>query len=513
MEKFPWWTDSQKKLADEVDEFADKITPQAQELVWKREYPWELVREVAKKGWFGAIIPEEYGGKRSERGVTGSCIVSEGLSRAGAVVYPYVLTMCGGTHQIEEFALEEKKKEWLPKIAKGEMIGAVALTEPYVGSDAASIETTAIREGDEYVINGKKRFITNAAAANMYMLYARTSDKPEYKKKYGHISAFIVEKGTPGFTVEKMNELIGFDNMYNAYLNFEDVRIPVDNRLGGEGEGWRVMMSGLNFERTLSAASTLGWMREALRYAIFHMQRRIQFGQPTINLPTNQFKVADMMCTFNTARLLTYYAAYLLDLGQEAAAYASIAKLYNTDKGMEMFIEATQCMGGDGVTRFYPVESLIRDTKIVHIAAGTNEVMRLIIYGMGLRALEKDLKPPIRKVHEELNVPISVGFAGVQMEKKIIEKEDDLLDVLAENYKVNPGLYMNSEDLKGVLEVSDEDINKFLTALEEKGLVDLYRGRKGEIRLARATYEGLRKAKPKEEYRWFPEWVKKEDIF
>ncbi|MHC1635541.1 MAG: acyl-CoA dehydrogenase family protein [Candidatus Methanospirareceae archaeon] len=514
MEGFPWWNEAQKKLSEEVDAFVDEIMPKAQELVWRRKYPRELVREVAKRGWFGALIPEEYGGKKKEWGATGCCIICEGLSRAPGLVYPYLLTQFGGTHQIEDFATEEKKKEWLPKIARGEITGAVSLTEPYVGSDAAAVETTAVREGDEYVINGKKRFGTNAGAADIYVVYARTSDKPEDIARHKHISAFIVEKGTKGFSVEKVNELIGFDNIYNACLDFEDVRVPVENRLGGEGDGWKVMMSGLNLERTLCSAGMLGYMRESLRYAVFHMERRVQFGQRTIDFEANQFKLADMIFTYNIARLLVYYTAYLLDLGIEPALEAATTKLFVTDHGfgMKLFNDAIQCMGGDGVTKFYPIECSLRDVKIMQIATGSNEIMRVILYGMGLRRLREALKPPRRKVHEELKVPVTVGFGGATSEKKEV-KEEDVLNALAENYRVNPGLYMTMEDLKAELGIEVEELSKLLASLEEKGLVKLFKGRKGDIKLARASFLGLRKAKPLEEYKWFPGWVSKEDIF
>ena len=515
MEKFPWWNEAQRELADEVDAFSDEITPKAQELAWKREFPWEIIREVGKRGWFGAVIPEEYGGKKSEWGYTGCCIILEYLSRAGiAVACPYLLTMCGGTHQIEDFSPPEKKEEWLPRIARGELLGAVGLTEPYVGSDAASVETVARREGDEYVISGKKRFITSGLSADIYVVYARTSDDPKDIAKYRHITAFIVERGTEGFHVEKVNELIGFDNLYNAYLDLDEVRVPVENRLGEEGDGWKVMMSGLNFERTMTAASMLGLMREALRYAVFHSERRIQFGQPTINIGVNQFKIADMVWIFNTARLLTYHAAHVLDLGGTAAAEAATAKMFTTEFGMKMFLDATQVMGGDGVTRFYPVESYIRDTKIMQIAAGTNEIMRLIIFSQGLRALRKYIPPPVRKVHPELGVPITVAFGSLRdEEKRKVESEEDVLRALAENYKVNPGLAMTLDDMKGVLAADDETLTKMLTSLEEKKLVKTFRDKKGQIRLARITLEGLKKTLTLEECKWIPSWVLEKDVF
>jgi alkylation response protein AidB-like acyl-CoA dehydrogenase len=514
MEKFPWWTDAHVKLAEDVDNFVDEIMPRAQALAFKREYPWELVKAIAKKGWFGAIIPEEYGGRQKEMGYTGCCIVHEGLSRGPHLQYPYLLTHCGGIEQILGFAKGERRKEWLTKFAKGELLGTVLLTEPYVGSDAAGVESTAVKDGDDYIVNGKKRFQTNSVAAQINILYAVTSTDPADVKKYRHLSAFVLEKGMPGFTVEKVNELIGFDNIYNSYLDIEDVRIPSTNLLGEEGDGWKIMMAGLNFERTISAAGMLGSMQEGLRYALFHTERRVQFGAPTIKIATNQFKLAETLFTYKTARLLTYYTAYMLDLHQQPAAEAAGAKMFTTDHpyGMKLYNDVIQCMGGDGVTKFYPVEFGLRDSKIMQIAAGSNEIMRVILFSQGLRAIRDHLKPPIREIDPDLNIPVTVGF-GEAKNKRSIKSEDDLLGLLADNYRVNPALHMMLADIKAVADVDDDELVTFLDALEKNGLASLFRSRKGDIQMARPTYAGLRKAKPKEAYRYIPDWVIKEDLF
>jgi alkylation response protein AidB-like acyl-CoA dehydrogenase/DNA-binding transcriptional ArsR family regulator len=510
MEKYPWWTEAQKRLADEVKEAVDELMPLAEEYVWRKEYPWELMREIGKRGWLSPLIPKEYGGRLEDWGSTGGCIIMEELGRLGETGAPYAVTLFGGPPELVRFGTEEQKRKWLPDSAKGRL-GALTLTEPFVGSDAAAIETTARRDGDVYIINGKKRFISNGAAADVYLTYVKTSDKPEDRARYRHVTALLIEKGTPGFTVEKVNDLMGFDGMYNCYFNYDNARVPVANSVGEEGDGWLVMMSGLNVERTIASAGALGSMREALKYAVYCTERRLQFRQQrTIDIPINNFKIADMVCQLNIARLLTYYTAYLYDLGKEPALESSIAKLFNTDAAMQTTIDAIQCMGGEGCTKYYPVERLMRDAKVAQITAGTNEIMRLMIYRMGLTAMAEDLKVPRRVIHPELKVPMPVAKG---MPPKANAGEDDILEALAENYRVNPGLYMTREELKEVLSISDEDMDKHLTALEGKGLAKLYRGRRGDIRMARATFEGLAKAKPPEYYRYIPEWVKKEDVF
>ncbi len=508
MEKYPWWNEKQKKLADEAKKFADESIPRGEEIMWTKEFPSDLLTAVAQKGWFGAAIPKTYGG--IESGITGCCIVAEELSRVcSALTGAYSVTMFGGVEQLIKFGNEAQKKKWLPKIAEG-MLGGICITEPGAGSDAASIETTAILKGDEYILNGKKRFITNAGVADIYCLYAKTSDRPEDTAKYKHLSAFIVEKETPGFSVEKINELAGWVGLPNGYLDFNDAKVPVANRLGKEGHGWKILVDGLNFERNLFAAGMLGPMREAIRYAVGHAQRRLQFGQPTINFEVNQFKIADMFARLRTARLLTYYAAYFMDMKMESVMEATLAKLYTSEAYEKLLTDAQQVMGGDGWTRFYPLEAFVRDARVNQIGAGTSEVMRMVLYRWGTRSLADELKIPHRYIHKKHGIPISTIKARTISE--ISEKT--MLEMLAEDYRVNPGLYMSRGNMKEILATAaDAQLDKILVSLEEKGLVHLYRDRRGTIALAKATYKGLKEANPLEHYKWFPEWVRKQKLF
>ena len=506
---FPWWNEKQKRLAEEAKAFAEENIPKGEEIAWTKKYPTEMLKEVASKGWFGAFIPEEYGGMGA--GVTGVSIIAEELSRVcSALACAYAVTMFGGVEQLVMHGNNEQKEKWLPKMARGELLGAVCITEPFVGSDAAGIETTARREGDEYVLNGKKRFISNAGAADIYCVYAKTSDQPEDRARYRHLSAFIVTKGTSGFSVERINELPGWLGLPNGVLDFNEVRIPAENRIGEEGDGWKIMMDGLNFERVLFSAGMLGPMREALRYVINYTQRRVQFGQRTIDMPTNQFKIADMITDYTTSRLLVYYAAYLMDSGVVPMVEAAIAKLFASEASERVLSQAIQVMGGDGWTRFYPIESFFRDTKVNQIGAGTSEVMRIVIFRGWTRAMAKELTMPIRIKHEKLKIPISI----IHPLAKAAATEDGVLQILAEDYFANPGLYMTLDDIKKRLtETTDEQLIQILTTLEQKGLVKIFKDRKGRISMVKATYNGLRKAKPLDYYKLIPEWVSKEHIF
>jgi alkylation response protein AidB-like acyl-CoA dehydrogenase len=500
MEHFPWWTEEQKKFASEVKQFVDKTVPRDEESKWKREFPWDVFEAISKKRYAGAMIPKEYGGLGL--GVTGACIAVEELSRMPGLGRVFTANMLGGLGQILAYGTEEQKKRFLSRIAEGEL-GAICITEPFAGTDAAAIETRARRDGDNYILNGKKRFIVSAGVASRHMLYARTSDDPETIRRHQHLTAFIVEKGMPGFTIEKINEIMGFDNIQNGVLNLSEVPVPVENRIGDEGEGWRVMMEGVNLERTLVAAQVSGWLRAVVGVTVPYTQRRIQFGQPTANLANNRLKTANLFIRLRMARLACFYNAYLLDLGHDIAMGAAASKAFNCETLVEATREAIQLMGGDGVTPFYVPREVYELSKVEEISGGTMEAMRLVIYRAGLREMAEDLRMPRRVIHKELGVPITT-YEKPDKEPHIDEAR--LLKVLAEDYRVNPGLHMSREDLKEHFDVNDEELDRVLESLEQKKLAKLYRGR-GGIQLAKATYEGLSKANPPEYYQWFPSWV------
>jgi len=520
VEEFPWWTKEQRQLAREVEEFSREVAPLVEEADWRAKLgildgslPWdpipqELKKRMVEKGYFGAMIPKEYGGMGL--GVTGSCIIAEGL---GPAYGSFVSTAIGGTHQIIRHGTKEQKERWLPKIASGEIGGAIGLTEPFVGSDAAGVETFAVREGDEYVVNGKKRFVTNLGYADLYIVYVKTSEKPEDKAAYGHMTALIVEKGTPGFTVEKVNMLCTLDPpQLNGYLNFDDVRVPVANRIGEENDAFLgVMVDGLNFERLMICALTLGFMRISLKYAVYATERRIQFGKRTIDFESNQYRIADMITNLKLARLMTYYSAYLADLGQEPIIEATLIKIFAAETNSKAALDAMQCMGGDGLTKMYPVESIMRNMLMNVIGAGSSDIMKRLLvrqatrYQVGL--MLEDLKLPRRRLHPELGVPVSDWRGELKPKLTAKDPEGKVLEALALDYKVNPGLYMTREDLEEDTDLKGEELDKVLMSLEEKGLVKLFRLH-GVIRLAKALYTGLKKVKPQKFYNWYPPWVK-----
>jgi hypothetical protein len=256
-------------------------------------------------------------------------------------------------------------------------------------------------------------------------------------------------------------------------------------------------------------AQTLGWIRELLRNVVPYAQRRVQFGKPTIDLVNNQFKIADLIMQVNIARLVTYYTAYLWDLGWDITLESNIGKVFICEGAIRTALDAIQVMGGDGVTPFYPLAALMNVSKIENISGGSMEACRLVIYRTGLRQMADEFKMPRRVIHKELGVPVP---ANPLFEKQKSIDEESLLKLLAEDYRVNPGLYMSREDIKEYFDVDDKKLNELLLSLERKGMVKLYRDKKG-IALSKATYDGLKKANPSEYYRWFPSWVTKDNFF
>lgn len=507
-EPFFWWNDQQIDIYKDVRQFVDDHFEEAETYFWNTKFPWPLVKKVAKKGYFGAGVPKEYGGL--ELGATGGCIVAEQLGRLYAVGHVFTVSMLAGLEQILRFGTEEQKQDWLPKIASGEELGALCITEPFAGSDAANIFTTAEKDGDEWIINGKKRFITGAGVSDRYFIYAKTSDNPGDRKQYGHLTAFIVEKGRPGFTLEKINSLIGFDNVPNGYLDFDHVRIPDENRMGAIGKGWNVMMAGLNFERLIGAAVFGGLFEDIVSLLFYFTKRRVQFNRSTVQFPGIQNEIADIIAKAKVARLFSYYCAKLLDDGKEPMIEASISKMMNTEFVREVGIKAIQVLGGDGLSKFLPVERILREAKIGEIVAGTNEVQKMIIYRFS--AMLPQYNKAIRfRWNEEVNAPIiskrDSKFKGLEV------NEDNILKVIAHDYKVNPGLYMTPDDVREDIGGSRSEIKKIFESLIEQNLIVAHRDRQDKIVLVKATYKGLQRAFPKEYYQWYPEWYEDSDKF
>lgn len=508
MDFFPWWSDEQKKLQKDVRDLMEQLAPREMETRWTREFPFDIYEKIGQSGFTAAAIPKEYGGLGL--GCTGACIVAEEIHTFSPGVGRIVVgNMMGGLRQLLEFGTEEQKQKFLPGIAKGE-IGCVGITEVTAGTDASGMELEAKPEGDKYIFNGKKRFIVGAGVAKRYFVYARTSNKPEDIAKHRHLTAFIIEKGTPGFSTEKINEILGFENVQNGSLDFDNVVVPAANRIGAEGEGWKVLMEGLNFERTLISASASGWQRTLLQYSVPYSQRRMQFGRPTIDLPGNQTKIADIIMRLKMTRLSVYYTAYLWDLGKDVTIESSMAKAVGAENTMASSMDATQVMAGDGVNRFYPIQNIFEVAKTDYIAGGTLEACRLVVFRAGLKLMAEDMQMPRRVVSERLGVPVP---AAKPVEKKLELNEKNVLAVLADDYRVNQGLHMTLGDIKEYVAANDAELVGVLESLEKQGLIMAYRTKRGGLQLAKANYAGLKKAYPKEYYRWTPDFITEDRKF
>ena len=507
-EFFFWWTEEQKAIYKDVRQFVEDNYEKAEEYFWNTKFPWPLVKKVAEKGYFGAGVPKEFGGL--ELGATGSCIVASQLGRLYAVGHVFTVSMLAGLEQILRFGTEDQKQAWLPKVARGEELGALCITEPFAGSDAANVFMSATKDGDEWILNGKKRFITGAGVSDRYFIYAKTSDDKTTRKQYGHITAFMVEKGRPGFSLEKINPLIGFDNVPNGYIDFDHVRIPDSNRIGAVGNGWNVMMAGLNFERLIGAAVFSGLFEDLIKLLFNFTKRRVQFNRTTNQFPGIQDGIAEIISKAKVSSLYSYHCAKLLDDGKEPMVEASIAKMINTEYAREIAIKAIQILGGDGLTKFLPVERYLREAKIGEIVAGTNEVQKMIIYRFCamLPSYTQDIR---LRWNEKVNAPV---ISNRESEFKGLDvTEENVLKVIAHDYKVNPGLYMTPDDVREDIGGGRSELRKIFEQLEEQGLIVTHRDRSEKIVLVKATYDGLQKSFPKEYYQWFPDWYDDADKF
>jgi len=494
MEKYFWWNEEQRRLADEASDFADTfIAPRIKEIDRTKRFPWEFMTAIGEKGWFGIFIPEEYGGMGQRYGATGLCIILEEIARGAAVAVDFYETTIYGYSPLVRFGTEDQKRNYLPGLASGERFCAIAITEPFCGSDAAAVQTTAVLDGDAYVINGKKRYITVGGVANLYCVYCKTSERPEDRARHRHMSALLVEKGTPGFSVEAIHDVMGRFGSRHACLNLDNVRVPKDNLILSEGDGWKIMTDALNIERLGVAAGAIGVARSSLDETMNYTHRRVQFGKTLSEHEAVQFMGSEMISSIILSHVLTYYTAHLLDMGRDVPLAASVAKLFSTDTLMKTTLDAVQCHGGDGYTTQYPVERHMRDSKLIQIGAGTNEILRMLVW----RQWEKEA----RTLDDSLRQPVAeCPLSSTEARKAIME-------ALAEDYRRHPGLYMRRQDLHGKVRVRDMDTT--LKALEDEKLIVLHR-EQAKIALVKATYKGLSEAKPKEFYLSIPDFVDRE---
>lgn len=368
-------TEDQAMIRDIARQIAEeKIVPVRAELDEKEEFPWEIMRVLAHSDLFGLFIPEEYGGLG--KGSLELCIAVEELSAACVGVSTTYAANALGTYPILLFGSEEQKTKYLSDIASGKRLVAFGLTEANAGSDAAGIQTTARLEGNEYILNGTKQWITNGGEAEIYTVIAM-SDK---SKGARGASAFIVEKGTPGFSFGKKEKKMGIRSSVTSELIFDNCRIPKDNLIGKEGLGFVVTMKTLDNSRTGVGAQGVGVAQGALEEAIKFARERVQFGHPVISFQAVQHMLADMATETEAARALVYSVARYIDGGaKDVSKESAMAKVFATDVAMRVTTNAVQVMGGSGYMREYPVEKMMRDAKVLQIYEGTNQIQRNVI--------------------------------------------------------------------------------------------------------------------------------------
>jgi acyl-CoA dehydrogenase len=368
------FTEEQQMMRRMVRDFAESEIAPYIEKMEEGEFPRDILKKMGELGLMGIPIPEEYGGSGMD--FTSYIIAIHELSRVSAAIGVILSVHTSvGTNPILYFGTEEQKKKYVPKLAKGEYLGAFCLTEPSAGSDAASLKTKAVKQGDYYKLNGSKVFITNGGEADTYIVFARTGDEKSSKG----ISAFVVEKDTHGFIIGKDEKKMGLHGSRTVQITFEDALVPAENLIGEEGQGFKIAMANLDAGRIGIAAQSLGIAEAALEHAIFYSKERRQFGKPIAANQGIGFKLADMATQVEAAKLLTYQAAYLRDNGQPCGKEASMAKLFASQTAMNVATEAIQVYGGYGYTKDYPVERFFRDAKICQIYEGTSEIQRIVI--------------------------------------------------------------------------------------------------------------------------------------
>ena len=360
-------------------EFAEKeVKPLAQEVDETEEFPRVTVEKMAKNGFLGIPVPKEYGGQGCDPLTYAMCVeeLSKVCGTTGVIVSAHTSLCCD---PIQTYGTEAQKQKYLVPLAKGEKLGAFGLTEPGAGTDAQGQQTKAVLDGDEWVLNGSKIFITNGKEADVYVIFAVTGIIEKRGKKVKEISAFIVEKGTPGFSFGTKEKKMGIRGSSTYELIFTDCRIPKENLLGAQGKGFGIAMHTLDGGRIGIAAQALGIAAGALESTIAYVQERKQFGRAIGAFQNTQFQIADMATKVEAARMLVYKAAMAKATQKVYSLEAAMAKLYAAEVAMEVTTKAVQLHGGYGYTREYDVERMMRDAKITEIYEGTSEVQRMVI--------------------------------------------------------------------------------------------------------------------------------------
>jgi alkylation response protein AidB-like acyl-CoA dehydrogenase len=368
-------TENQKMIADMVRDFGEReIRPHFMEWDESQHFPVDTMKKMGELGLLGVLVPESYGGSGF-----GYLEYYTAVSEIGRICGSIGLSVAAHnslcTGHILTFGSEEQKQKWLPKLATGEFIGAWGLTESNTGSDALRMKTTAVKDGDSWVLNGAKNWITHGISGDVAVVLARTGDLLDSRG----ISAFVVERGTPGFKAGKKENKLGMRASETAEMIFEDCKIPAENILGKEGEGFIQAMKILDGGRISIAALSLGIAKGAFDAAIKYSKEREQFGQPISRFQAISFKLADMATEIEAAELLTLQAATLKNAGKEVTKQSAMAKYYASEICVKAATEAVQIFGGYGYTKDYPVEKFYRDSKLCTIGEGTSEIQKLVI--------------------------------------------------------------------------------------------------------------------------------------
>lgn len=370
-----WLSEKHEKFKIKIRKFAEsEIEPVSAQIDEKAEFPQKNMKKLGEMGILGMVVPREYGGTGDD--MISYTIAVEELSRiCGSTGITVAAHNSLAVYPLYLFGNEEQKKRFIPSLAKGEKLGAFGLTEPGAGSDAGATKTSAVLKGDHYLINGSKCFITNASVAETMIITARTDPA----KGSRGISNFIVEKSLPGVKVGKKENKMGIRGSDTAELHFEDVKVPKENLLGKEGEGFKQFLITLDGGRISIGSMALGIAQGAYEKSLKYAKERIQFGQPITKFQAIQWKLSDMATQIEAARHLVYHAAWLKDQGKPYLKESAMAKLYASEVGRWVTYQAIQILGGYGFLREYPVERYFRDVKLCEIGEGTSEIQRLVI--------------------------------------------------------------------------------------------------------------------------------------
>ncbi|MBY7144761.1 acyl-CoA dehydrogenase [Virgibacillus sp. NKC19-3] len=365
------FSEEQEMMRKMLRNFArDEVAKEIERMEQKDRFPKEIIQKMGALGFMGIPIPYEYGGSGMD--FSSYILAIHELSKVSATIGVILSVHTSvGTNPILKFGNEDQKNHYLPKLASGQYLGAFAVTEPAAGSDVSSMKTTAKKQGDSYILNGSKVFITNGGEADTYITFARTGEES--------ISGFIVEKDTPGLTIGKKERKMGLHGSSTVQLHFDQCTVHEEQLLGSEGDGFRIALANLNIGRIGIAAQALGIAEAALEHAVSYAKEREQFGKPIARNQGVSFKLADMATEVEAAKLFVYNVASMVERNLPCSKEASMAKMYASKTAMNTAIEAVQVHGGYGYTEDYNVERLFRDAKVTEIYEGTNEIQHMVI--------------------------------------------------------------------------------------------------------------------------------------